>query len=86
MSIHSIHIENFKSIRDSGPVRIRPLNVLIGPNGAGKSNFIAFFKFLNMLFQEQLQNHIARKGRSDGFMYFGRQSKYIAGKIVFTND
>ncbi len=86
MGIYSIEIQNFKSIRDSGAVRIMPLNVLIGPNGAGKSNFIAFFKFLNMLFEMQLQNHIARKGRADGFMYFGRQSGFIAGKVVFTND
>jgi predicted ATPase len=86
MGIYSIQIQNFKSIRDSGPVEIKPLNILIGPNGAGKSNFISFFKFLNMLFERQLQNHIARKGRADGLMYFGRQSKFIAGKVVFTND
>src|SRR6185437_4539531 len=49
-------------------------------------NFIGFFKFVNMLFEQQLQNHIARKGRADGFMYFGRQSKYIAGEVVFTNE
>lgn len=85
MSIYSINIQNFKSIRDSGTVRIKPLNILIGPNGAGKSNFISFFKFLNMLFEMQLQNHIARKGRADGFMYFGRQSGFISGKVVFTN-
>jgi len=86
MGIYSINIEHFKSIRDSGTIRIKPLNILIGPNGVGKSNFISFFKFLNMLFEEQLQNHIARKGRADGFMYFGRQSGYIAGKVVFTNE
>ncbi len=86
MGIYSIKIQNFKSIRDSGDVLIKPLNVLIGPNGAGKSNFIAFFKFLNMLFDMQLQNHIARKGRADGFMYFGRQSEFIAGNIIFTNE
>lgn len=86
MSIYSIDIQNFKSIRNSGSIEIKPLNVLIGPNGAGKSNFIGFFKFLNMLFEQQLQNHIARKGRADGFMHFGRQSKYIAGEVVFTNE
>lgn len=86
MSIYSIKIQNFKSIRDSGAVQIKPLNVLIGSNGAGKSNFISFFKFLNMLFEQQLQNHIARKGRADGFMYFGRQSGFLAGEVIFKND
>ena len=42
MSIKSIRIQNFKSIRDSG-VELRPINMLIGANGAGKSNFISFF-------------------------------------------
>ena len=65
MGIYSIQIQNFKSIRDSGSIEIKPLNVLIGANGAGKSNFISFFKFLNMLFKQQLQNHIARNGRAD---------------------
>jgi len=86
MSIYAIEIQNFKSIRNSGEILIKPLNILIGPNGAGKSNFIGFFKFLNMLFEQQLQNHIARKGRADGIMHFGRQSKFISGKVVFTND
>lgn len=86
MSIYSVHIQNFKSIRDSGKLLIKPLNVLIGPNGVGKSNFIGFFKFLNMMFEKQLQNHIARKGRADGIMYFGRQSGYISGEVEFTND
>jgi predicted ATPase len=86
MSIYSISIQNFKSIRDSGPIEIKPLNVLIGPNGVGKSNFIGFFKFLNVLFDRQLQNHIARKGRADGFLYFGRRSKFISGEVIFTND
>ena len=86
MSIHSIQIQNFKSIRDSGVIPIKSLNILIGPNGAGKSNFIGFFKFLNMLFEEQLQNHIARKGRADGFLYFGRQSRFLSGEVIFTNS
>jgi predicted ATPase len=86
MGIKSIRIQNYKSIKDSGNVELGSLNVLIGANGAGKSNFIGFFKFLNILFERQLQNHIARKGRADGMMYFGRQSNFLAGEIIFSND
>ena len=32
MPIDRIYIKNFKSIRDSGEINIRPLNVLIGSN------------------------------------------------------
>lgn len=85
MAIQSIKIQNFKSIRETEDIPIKAINVLIGPNGAGKSNFISFFKFLNRLFEKQLQTHIARKGYADSFMYFGRKAGNIAGKIVFTN-
>lgn len=87
MGISTIRIQNFKSIRDSGDIEIRPLNVLIGANGVGKSNFISFFKFLNRLFEQQLQLYVNQNGRADNFLYFGRkQSDFLGGKIVFDSD
>lgn len=87
MGILSIKIQNFKSIRESEDIQIKPLNILIGPNGAGKSNFISFFKFLNRLFEQQLQLHINQHGRAENFLYFGRKgSDFLAGRIVFDNE
>jgi len=87
MGIHSIEIKNFKSIRQSGEILITPINVLIGPNGAGKSNFINFFKFLNRLYEGQLQLYISRNGRAEYFLYFGRKhSDFLYGKIIFDNQ
>jgi predicted ATPase len=87
MGIYSIRIQNFKSMRDTGEIQIKPLNVLIGPNGAGKSNFISFFKFLNRLYEQQLQIYISRNGRADNFLYFGRKhSEFLGGTITFNND
>ena len=87
MSIKSVRIQNFKSIRDSGEVELRPINVLIGANGAGKSNFISFFKFLSRLYEEQLQLYVNRNGRANRFLYFGSQaSAFLSGKVVFSND
>ena len=87
MGIKSIKIQNYKSIRDSGEIEIKPLNVLIGPNGAGKSNFINFFEFLNKLYEQQLQLYISKNGRADNFLYFGRKvSEYLSGIITFDND
>lgn len=87
MGIRSLRIQNFKSIRDSGDLKIKSLNVLIGPNGAGKSNFISFFKFLNRLYENQLQLHISQNGRAENFLYFGRKgSDFLAGDVVFDND
>jgi predicted ATPase len=87
MGIKSIHIENFKSIKDSGVVDFGPVNILIGANGAGKSNFISFFKFLNRLYEQDLQLYMAQNGRADNFLFFGRKySSFLAGNITFDND
>lgn len=87
MGIQSIQIQNFKSIKDSGIVEFGPINVLIGPNGAGKSNFISFFKFLNKLYEQELQLYMATNGRADNFLFFGRkQSGFLKGNITFDND
>jgi predicted ATPase len=87
MGIYSIRIQNFKSIRETEDILIKPLSILIGANGAGKSNFISFFKFLNRLYEQQLQLYISQNGRADNILYFGRKvSDFLAGRIVFDND
>ena len=84
--IKSIHIRNFKSIKDSGEVLLRPINVLIGANGVGKSNFIGFFKFLNKIYNKELQLYVAQNGRADNFLFFGSKfSSSLSGTITFDN-
>lgn len=87
MGIQSIQIQNFKSIKDSGIVNFKQFNVLIGANGVGKSNFISFFKFLNKLYEQELQLYMAQNGRADNFLFFGRKySSFLSGSITFDND
>lgn len=38
--IRSLHIENFKSLRDTKPLRIAPLTFLVGSNSSGKSSLL----------------------------------------------
>lgn len=84
MPIDRIHVKNFKSIRDSGEVEIKPINILIGANGAGKSNFIAFFKMLNSMAKKRLSFFVAEHGYENSLLYFGRKkSKSIEGSIIF---
>lgn len=35
-----IRVRNFKSLRDTGNLEIRPITLLVGPNSSGKSSFI----------------------------------------------
>ncbi|MBC7655321.1 MAG: AAA family ATPase [Oligoflexus sp.] len=86
MALKYIHIRNFKSIKDSGELEIKPLNILIGANGVGKSNFISFFKFLNNIYNQEIQLYVSKNGRADNFLYFGRKnSDFLGGKITFDN-
>ena len=84
MPIDRIRIKNFKSIRDSGDIYIRPINILIGANGVGKSNFVSFFKMLNSISKKRLSFYVANNGYSNSLLYFGRkQSESIEGSILF---
>lgn len=40
LELKSVAVENFKSLRRSGTVRLKPLTVLIGSNGSGKSSLL----------------------------------------------
>lgn len=44
--IHSIRIQNFKSILDSGWISIKPITFLYGPNASGKSAVLKAIQFL----------------------------------------
>ena len=40
MQIKTIAVENFKALRSTGAVRLKPLSVIIGNNGSGKSSLM----------------------------------------------
>ncbi|TAE15037.1 MAG: ATPase [Bacteroidetes bacterium] len=83
--ITRIEIENFKSIQKAD-LELRPINVLIGANGAGKSNFINFFKLLNKIYEQQLQNYVAEQDGAENVLYNGlRNSQYLLSRIYFNN-
>jgi len=44
--IRRLRIRNFKSLRDSGDLKIRPLTFLIGPNSGGKSSVLQCLRLL----------------------------------------
>ena len=68
--LKKIKIKGFRSIKEM-TLELRPLNVLIGANGAGKSNLISFFKLVNELMGERLQQHIGATGRATANLHFG---------------
>ena len=63
-------LKGFKSIREM-ELELRSLNVMIGANGAGKSNLVSFFKMLNEMMGERLQQYIGVSGRAQSLLHYG---------------
>ena len=40
MAFNKIHIKNFKALRDTGELDVKPLTFLVGPNSSGKTSLI----------------------------------------------
>jgi len=84
--LQKIEIENYKSIKKV-EIKISNINILIGSNGAGKSNFITFFKLLNSLIKEKLQNYIAEESGANNIFHHGlKNSEYLKSRIEFKKN
>lgn len=71
--LKSLTIQGYKSIKSLENLELSNLNILIGANGAGKSNFISIFRFLERIFQKQLQDYVLNYGGPDSILHFGRK-------------
>lgn len=70
--INKIKIDGYKSIKNLD-LELESINVLIGSNGVGKSNFISFFKFINIIYEQRLENY-SMTNSADNLLYFGRKN------------
>lgn len=48
--LKSIQIKNLRSLKDTGPIDIKPLTILVGKNSSGKSTFLRFFPLMKQSF------------------------------------
>lgn len=61
MNVESLHVENFKSIREVD-VEFSDLNVFVGRNAAGKSNLFEVFQFLRDARGEGIEDAVQMQG------------------------
>jgi predicted ATPase len=86
VTLESITIKGFKTIRELDSFRPGPISVLIGPNGAGKSNFISFFRFLSWMLTPpgNLQIHVASLGGANAMLHGGAErTREIQVELAF---
>ncbi len=63
------------------------INVLIGANGSGKSNFVSFFKMMNELVSERLEDYIGRSGGADSVLHYGSKlTSVISAELKFETE
>ncbi len=61
--IESLHVKNYRALRDLSLEPITPLTVLLGANGSGKSTVFDVFAFLKECFSDGLGAALDRRGR-----------------------
>jgi predicted ATPase len=82
--INHLTIYGFKSIKNSGRLKLNSLNVLIGSNGAGKSNFVSYFRMLNEMAEGRLQQWTLKQGSADRIVSFGvKETNQVQSFIEF---
>ena len=85
--LDSISISGFKSIGEEQKLTLGDVTVCLGANGAGKSNLISFFKMLNYMTTDGLQNFIAKSGMANAVLHFGSPTtKTISFSLSFSEN
>jgi len=80
--LKKISIKGYKSIRDVD-LELNPINLLIGANGVGKSNFISFFKLVNNIYEEKLQEFSLKSGVENLLHYGRKNTTELSGFLKF---
>ena len=57
--IDSIRIQNFRSFRDTGFIKLNKLNILLGTNSSGKSSFLRSFPLFTQSIKKNLRGPIS---------------------------
>ena len=81
--LDKIIIDGYKSIKHLD-LSLRPINIFIGSNGVGKTNFISFFRLVNNIYEQRLQNY-TMQNRAESLLHYGvKHTKMITGYLQFS--
>jgi predicted ATPase len=73
--ITKLRITNFKCLRDTGPLDIRPLTLLVGPNSSGKSSLLQMLLMLRQTVDStDFRNALAT---NDGWIQMGTYPEFV---------
>ncbi len=86
----SIQIKNFRSLKDTGNIELKPITVLVGKNSAGKSTFIRTFPLFKQSVEERTRTPILLYSRTgvdfgtfqDVKSIFANKNEYLEYKFT----
>jgi predicted ATPase len=86
MKLIKLELAGFKLIHQCS-IELNTLNIFVGTNGVGKSSFISFFKLLNRMMSNNLQEYIAKLGSIESLFHQGLQpATQITATLYFASE
>jgi len=82
--LFKLRIRNFKSIRDSRDIKLKPLTIFVGPNSSGKSSILESIWFLSLATKKSESNFFGIL--SEYFSKLYNTHKYPVELISFRRD
>lgn len=70
-------VKNFKCIRDSGKIEVKPLTIFIGPNNSGKSSLLQFLLVLKQTVEATDTESPFSTHKREGYVDVGGYEDYI---------
>lgn len=67
----SIRIKNMRSLKDTGTINLKPINILVGNNSSGKSTFLRTFPLFKQSFSRRIDGLILWAGDDADYVDFG---------------
>lgn len=69
--MEKMRINNLRSLKDTGEINIKKMNILVGNNSSGKSTFLRIFPLLKQTFNNKVNGPILWCGDDDDYVDFG---------------
>jgi AAA ATPase domain/Protein of unknown function (DUF3696) len=86
-----LHIQNFKSWKDTGSIRMAPLTVFFGGNSSGKTSILQFLLMLKQTVESSDRTQVLAFGANDPHAYVNLGESFdvihqhqLPGKIAFS--
>lgn len=72
-----IRVKNLRSLKDTGKIQMKKINILVGNNSSGKSTFLRIFPLFKQSFQKKINGPILWCGDDDDYVDFGSFAETI---------